>query len=71
LLLTPKAPEDIPRLITALGGRLVQYINKTYRRTPRPYPMHWLRCLMMLSGRMLDELTGHRALIWPVDARCV
>jgi putative transposase len=33
LLLTPKAAEDIPRLIIALGRRFVQYINKTYRRT--------------------------------------
>lgn len=33
LLLTPKAADDIPRLIIALGRRFVQYINKTYRRT--------------------------------------
>ena len=33
LLLTPKAAEDIPRLIIALGRRFVQYINRTYRRT--------------------------------------
>ena len=33
LLLTPRAPEDISRLIIALGRRFVQYINKTYRRT--------------------------------------
>ena len=33
LLLSPKASEDIPRLIIALGRRFVQYINKTYRRT--------------------------------------
>ncbi|SDY20498.1 putative transposase [Allochromatium warmingii] len=33
LLLTPRAPEDISRLIIALGRQFVQYINKTYRRT--------------------------------------
>lgn len=33
LLLTPKAADDIPRLIIALGRQFVQYINKTYRRT--------------------------------------
>ncbi len=33
LLVTPKAAEDIPRLVIAIGRRHVQTINKTYRRT--------------------------------------
>ncbi len=33
LLLTPKQPQDVTRLIISLGRRYVQYINKTYRRT--------------------------------------
>ena len=33
LLITPKAAEDIPRLVMTIGQRYVQTINKTYRRT--------------------------------------
>ncbi len=33
LLITPKAAEDIPRLVMAIGRRYVQTINQTYRRT--------------------------------------
>jgi len=33
LLMTPKQPEDVSRIIISLGRRYVQYINKTYRRT--------------------------------------
>ncbi|WPL15347.1 Transposase [Thiorhodovibrio winogradskyi] len=33
LLVTPKAAEDIPRLVMAIGRHYVQAINKTYRRT--------------------------------------
>jgi putative transposase len=33
LLITPKQPEDVSRIVISLGRRYVQYINKTYRRT--------------------------------------
>mgnify|MGYP003466133201 CR=1 FL=1 len=33
LLLTPKRGETVPKLMTSLGRRYVQYINRTYRRT--------------------------------------
>jgi putative transposase len=33
LLLTPKKAAAVPRLITSLGRRYVQYINRSYRRT--------------------------------------
>ncbi len=33
LLLTPKAAEDVPRIVISLGRRYVQYVNRTYRRT--------------------------------------
>lgn len=33
LLITPKQPEDVSRIVISLGRRYVQYINKTYRLT--------------------------------------
>jgi putative transposase len=33
LLLTPPQPQDVPRLIIALGRRYVRYINQAYHRT--------------------------------------
>ena len=33
LLLTPRKAAAVPRLITSLGRRYVQYINRSYRRT--------------------------------------
>jgi len=33
LLITPRQPGDVSRIIISLGRRYVQYINKTYRRT--------------------------------------
>jgi putative transposase len=33
LLLTPRRPDDVVRIVISLGRRYVQYVNKTYRRT--------------------------------------
>jgi putative transposase len=33
LLLTPRRPQSVPRLMMSLGRRYVQYVNRSYRRT--------------------------------------
>ena len=66
LLLTPKAAEDVPRIMISLGRRYVQYVNKTYRRTGTLWESRYKSSLIdsdhyLLSCQRYIELNPVRA----------
>ena len=46
LLVTPKTPEGISRLMQSVGRRYVQYINRTYKRTGTLWEGRYKSCVV-------------------------